>query len=166
MYIKTTINIHKDIKAKTKFAAGLLDISRSQVIINLLKKLVDEDRINDQTGKGVKYQDSDNEDMWDTFHIKFREDEYEMFCDLKKFHRCTVSYMVWFVAVMFLDELIVVGRDYTRDELWSVRKQLKQRVGDNYRFHSYIYLREMVSGVISWRSFWGLPPNLSEILQI
>ena len=110
MYIKTTINLHKDIKAKIKSAAGFLDISKSQVIINLLKKLIDENRINDQTGKGVKYQDSDDEEAWETFHIKFREDEYEMFCDLKKFHRCTVSYMVKFAVGKFLDELIVIGR--------------------------------------------------------
>ena len=86
MYIKTTINIHKDIKAKIKFAAGMLDTSRSKVIINLLTKLMNENVINLQLNKGLKYQDSDDPEKWDTFHIRYRKDEYDLFNDLKKIH--------------------------------------------------------------------------------
>ena len=166
MYIKTTLNIHKDIKDIIDDASYILEISRTKVISMLLKKLVKENKINILFAKGLKYQDSDDPDNWETFHISYRQDEYDLFNDLKKIHNCSVSYLVSFAVRKFLTGLISNDSLLSENKRIHTRKTLLKIIGDNYRFNSYIFVREVISGVISWRIFWGLPPNLSEILQM
>ena len=166
MYIKTTLNLHKDIKNIIEDTSYILEISRTRVILMLLKKLIKESKINMLYAKGLKYQDSDDPDNWETFHISYRQDEYDLFNDLKKIHNCSVSYLVSYAVRKFLAGLISKDSLLSDNKKMHTRKKLLKNMGDNYRFNSYIFVREVISGVISWRIFWGLPPNLSEILQM
>ena len=166
MYIKTTLNIHKDIKKIIDDTSYILEISRTQIISMLLKKLVKVNKINLQFAKGLKYQDSDDPENWGTFHISYRQDEYDLFNDLKKIHNCSISYLVSFAVRKFLSGLLSHDAVLHENKKKQNKRILTKRLGDNYRFNSYVFVREVVCGVISWRIFWGLPPNLSEILQM
>ena len=153
MHIKTTINIHKDIKKLIEDTSYILEISRTKVISMLLKKLVKENKINILFAKGLKYQDSDDPDYWETFHISYRQDEYDLFNDLKKIHNCSVSYLVSYAVRKFLAGVLKDNAVLHENEKNNNKKKIMKSIGDNYRFNSYIFVREVIGGVISWRIF-------------
>jgi hypothetical protein len=145
--METTINVRTDILKKITLAAQKQDISCSEMIIVLIKKIMDDISDPGRIGKMVAYQKRRRPEQWHKFHLCAREDEYEYLLDLKKLLKKSASLIVACAADKFLDKPIISNNT------------------DNYRYRNYLIIREIIDNIISWRLFWGFPPNLEKLLN-
>ncbi|MCP4138196.1 MAG: hypothetical protein GY754_44955 [bacterium] len=151
MIIKTTINFRVPVLEKINEAAVLLGISRTKIIIRLLKMVMNEKNFSATMCRPVQYQHPfPDPDEWHKFHISFQENDYEYCLDLRKFLKKSVSAIVAYAVEEYLDIIMgLLPKDPGRS--------------DNYRFHHYVMSSSEVHGVISWQIFWGLPEKLGEL---
>ncbi|MCP4138192.1 MAG: hypothetical protein GY754_44935 [bacterium] len=151
MIIKTTINFRVPVLEKINEAAVLLGISRTKIIIKLLKMVMNEKNFSATMCRAVQYQlDDPDPDNWHKFHISFQEDDFEFFVDLRKFLKKSVSAIVGYAVEEYLD--IILGLAPEDPEK-----------SDKYLFRHYVISSSEVHGVISWQIFWGLPEKLGEL---
>ncbi|MCP4103426.1 MAG: hypothetical protein GY750_18690 [Lentisphaerae bacterium] len=171
MIIQTTINFRVSVLEKVNDAAETLGISRSAVITKLLKKVMNEKDFSARMAIAVQYQrlapvfDPDldpvrslsgvetpvpEEDSWHKFHISFQEDEYEMYIDLRKFRKMSVSFIVAYAVAKHLDTILGLPQE---DPVLT----------DNYRFKHYVISSSEMHGVVSWQIFWGLPEKTADL---
>jgi hypothetical protein len=141
MMIETTISIHSTILEKINHAALLMDISRSQIIIQLIKKEMNNAQNHTIQGKRIQYQDRDCRKNWHTFHLQIRPDDYEYFLDLRKLFKMSVSRIL----------AIAVGK--------YLKKNMKKMITDNYLYKNYMIIKEVIDDVICWKLLWGFPKN-------
>ncbi|MBN2160926.1 MAG: hypothetical protein JW807_16165 [Spirochaetes bacterium] len=144
--METTLNIDIAVLSEITAAAQARGISRSVMIINLIKEIMNEIPDLSRLGRMVQYQERKGKDNWHTFHLYLREDDYEYFLDLRKLFKMSVSLILAFAVKKFL------------------KRQIEANNTDNYTFKNYIVIREHIDGVISWRFLWGWPRNLKKIL--
>ncbi|MFC1669344.1 hypothetical protein ACFL20_03070 [Spirochaetota bacterium] len=147
MKINTTINIHKNTLKKITETANFTDNCKTEIIIFLLKKIMDDDKIQTQKNQSVKYQNCDEINCWHKFHISFNVNEYEYFLDLRKICKMSVSYLLAYAVDKYLDLILNGG------------------ITDNYLYKNYILSKNSSNGVIFWQYFWGIPSNLEELLK-
>ena len=145
--METTLNVHIDILTKITRAAQIKGISRSDLIILLIKKTMDAISDPVRIGTMVRYQKRMKADDWHTFHIRLRMDDYEYLLDLRKLLKMSVSLILAYAVEKYLGKLI------------------KGNITDNYQYKNYIVIRELIGNIISWRFIWGLPPNLEKLIN-
>jgi hypothetical protein len=145
-YMETTLNIRSDISKKITIGAQARGISRSEMIIILIKKVMDDISNPGRMGKMIQYQDRRSQDEWHTFHLKMREDDYEYFLDLRKLLKMSVSLILAYAVEKFLDKL------------------LKRNSTDNNRYRNYIIARDVIDNIICWKFIWGFPPNIEKFI--
>ena len=144
--METTINIHYDILDKISFIARTKGISRSEMIIMLIKKGMIEMADPGRLGNLVRYQERARCGDWHVFHIKLRVDDYEYLLDLRKFLKMSVSLILASMVKKYLSGIF------------------KKNITDNYRFKDYIIIKEVLDNVICWKFLWGFPPNIKKFL--
>ncbi|HOT44058.1 MAG TPA: hypothetical protein PLM53_08420 [Spirochaetota bacterium] len=144
--METTINVHLDILNQITGAAKALGISRSELIVILLKKAMDDAARPDCLCKLVKYQQRRKPHEWHRFHLAVRPDDYEYFLDLKKLLKMSVSLILSYAVRKYLNKLF--KKDYT----------------DNYRYKNYIIMERRIDSVPCWIFIWGYPPNIEKII--
>ena len=144
--METTINIRTDILEKIILAAHSKGISRSELIVVLIKNVMDTISDPERMGRLIQYQERRSQDEWHTFHWCVREDEYEYFLDLKKLLKMSLSLIVAYAVEKFLDKI------------------MKGNITDNNRYRNYVIIREFIDNIICWRFIWGFPPNLEKFL--
>jgi hypothetical protein len=146
--METTLNIRLDIYEKINHAARHNRISRSDMIILLLKKVMDSLPYPAGPGRMVQYQQKSMPDEWRTFHVSLRMDDYEYFLDLRKIMKMSVSLILAYAVNKYL-------------------KQLLRKIDtDNYQFKNYILEKTIIDGIICWKLIWGFPPNLDKFITI
>ena len=146
--IETTINIHTEIMKKISKLSSINNISKSNVIKYLLKKIMHEETNNFYLNRSIKYQVTDSKEKWHKFHITLNVDEYEYFLDLRKFHKKSISALVAFALKKYYKRI------------------MKLKFTDNYLFKNYVIIKEIINNVITWRLFWGYPDKMEKILSI
>jgi hypothetical protein len=152
--MKTTLNIHADTLKNITRAARLKGISRQDLIVMLLKKTMDDPSKAVRLGRLVRYQKRAAQEDWRAFHVQLREDDYEYFLDLRKLLKMSVSLI-----------LAIAVKRYLKNpaDRASLIKALKH--GDNYLYKDYVILSEKIQGIVSWRFFWGFPPDIGPLIQ-
>jgi hypothetical protein len=145
--METTINVRTDISEKITLAARSRGISRSEMIVILIKKVMDDISSPGRFGKLVQYQDRRSPNEWQTFHVQVREDDYEYFLDLRKLLKMSVSLILAYAVEKFMDRLM--KRAYT----------------DNNRYRNYIVIKDVVDNIICWKLIWGFPPNIEKLFN-
>jgi hypothetical protein len=146
--METTLNIHADILNKITATAQMRGISRSEIIIYLLKKAMDDVANPGRLGRLVQYQKRCLPNDWHAFHIKLNVDEYEYFLDLRKLLKMSVSLILAYAVKRYLSKL--KNKNYT----------------DNYQYKNYVIIRELIDNIICWKFFWGFPPNINKQLSL
>jgi hypothetical protein len=144
--METTLNIRTDITEKINIAARSRAISRSEMIVILIKKVMIDISDPGRMGRLVRYQERCRPEEWHTFHLQVREDDYEYFLDLRKLLKMSVSLILAYAVEKFLSRL------------------LKTNSTDNNRFRNYIIIREIVDDIICWKFIWGFPPNIENYI--
>jgi hypothetical protein len=148
----TTINIHEDIYTRISAAAVKLDTSRRDIIIRLLMRMMKNNSTPRRGFTTVKYQPGDATGRWHPFHICYKNDENEFSVDLRKFSKYSVSFILAIAVEKYLDQL-------TGD---ANEKGMYNYTG----FSNYVIYREVVEGIISWRLYWGYPPEELKSLKL
>ncbi len=138
----TTINVCTDVMYQIEQAAQSKGITRSKMIITLLKIVLAKECDKAHLGSMIKYQDTRSPDEWHTFHIQYRDDEYEYFLDMKKLLKMSLSLILAHAVYKYLK---------------SGKRKIKT---DNYTFYNYVIIREFNNNLISWRYIWGYPNNI------
>jgi len=95
----------------------------------------------------VEYQEKIGADKWHRMHVVLLPHEYEFFCDMRKFCKMSVSLLAAIAIDSFLDEII--------EE--HVQRDANKKETDNYLFHCYIIVKEVIKGNICWKLYWGYP---------
>jgi hypothetical protein len=143
--METTLNIHTKISEQITMASRLMGISRSTVIVILVKKVMDDISNPGQPGRLVQYQTRRKQDEWHTFHLSVREDDYEYFLDLRKLLKMSVSLILAYAVKKFLDTII------------------KRNCTDNNRYKNYIIAKEFIDDIVCWKFIWGFPKNIEKL---
>ena len=140
--METTINIKIEILDMITRAARAKGISRSEMIVLIMKKAMDEVNGPIRYGKPVRYQKREKKGDWHTFHIRLREDDYEYLTDLRKLLKMSVSSIL----------------------AYAVKKYLKSLDTDNNRFKNHVIIKNIHDGIVFWTIIWGYPPNIGHYL--
>lgn len=143
----TTINIRKDILTRITCAAKKLDISQSKLIVSLLKEVLDDTGTSNNFGSLVKYQKRENPGGWHTFHISFREDDYEYFLDFRKLLKMSVSLILAYAVNKYLNDMS------------------KEKVMDKNLIRNYVIVKEYIKDIICWKFIWGYSPDIIKELR-
>ncbi|MFC1671353.1 hypothetical protein ACFL20_13250 [Spirochaetota bacterium] len=142
--IETTININNEILELVSITAKKTGLSRTRIITNLLKQVMNDNWKKIPTSCSIKYQNKDPKQNWHKFHIRIREDDYEYFLDLRKLLKKSVSYILAYAVREYISEI------------------RKGKLTDNYLYRNYVIVKEIIDNIICWKFFWGLPPNLKD----
>ncbi|MFC1668968.1 hypothetical protein ACFL20_01135 [Spirochaetota bacterium] len=145
-YIETTINIKKNILDNIAQTSKVLGKSQTEIIVMLLKKVIDNENSKVQICRRIKYQSCDDKNNWHTLHVLFEQNEYEYFLDLRKLLKMSLSFIIANAAKKYLKDLL--NGNFT----------------DNNRYQNYILSRENADGIIYWVLFWGIPKNLKKYI--
>lgn len=145
--METTVNIHIDILNKIAGASRERGISRSELIVQLIKKAMDDIYDPVRIGQMVQYQERKSPGEWHTFHVQLRMDEYEYLLDLRKLLKMSVSLILAYAVHKFLEKI------------------MKGHLTDNYQYKNYVVIKEMIDDIISWRFIWGYPPGIKKLLN-
>jgi hypothetical protein len=140
--MKTTLNIHYEILKIITVAAQERAISRSDLIISLLKRVMEDMSTPGDLGRLVQYQKRGKAADWHTFHIKLRVDEYEYFLDLRKLLKMSVSLILSYAVKRYLINTP------------------EKNIGDNYPYKNYVIIRELIDNIICWKLVWGYPQHI------
>jgi hypothetical protein len=145
--METTLNIRIELLEKITSTAQERNISRSELIIDLLQKVMADESSRVRMGKLVKYQEKRKAKEWHRFHVCFREDDYEYFLDLRKLMKMSLSFILAYAVKKYLDELAQVKKT------------------DNYRYTNYLIIKDWIGSVVCWRLVWGYPPEIAKYLE-
>jgi hypothetical protein len=139
--IKTTINIKMDYLELLEAAVFITGQSRRSMISMIMIRLAEDHDMLPRQWRRVRYQARGNRGRYRRLHISLTESEYELFLDLKKFCKQSVSRLVACAIDLYLDELV---------------SNLKN-IAHNYPPLKYVMEKTIVDGSICWFIRWGVP---------
>ncbi len=138
--METTLYIGVDVLNKISVAAQKFGISRSEMIIIILKKMMDDIGDPSVFGNLVRYQGRRRPEDWHTFHITLRPDDYEYFIDLRKLLKSSVSMILTIAVKRYLKKCNIIKK------------------ADNYR-KNYVLIKSFIDKITCWNLIWGYPYN-------
>ena len=145
--METTLNIRHDLLQQIARVAQSEGVSRSEIIMFLIKKTTADMSSPEGFGSLVRYQSRQKSGNWRVFHVQVREDMYEYWLDLRKLLKSSVSLILARAVVKYLG------------------KPLEKNGTDNYRCTNYVLMKTVFRDVIVWKLIWGYPPDLEKLLR-
>jgi hypothetical protein len=147
MIIETTLYLHRSILEMLDRESAITGRSRTSIIKLLMKMVMRENKNMIQSYSRIKYQGGDVKENWHRLHIVINEYEYEYYLDMRKLYKMSVSFILAFAMMRYLDNIVhelLCGNINT----------------DNYRYNSYILMKRIIDGVICWQLYWGIPTKI------
>jgi hypothetical protein len=146
MLIETTLHVKKSILYKLDQGTTLTGRSRTSIIKLLIQRMMQNNQRMIKTYSRIKYQDRDLKTNWQRINIVFNEYEYEYCQDLRKFYKMSISSILAFAVLKYLNEMLKIEKNT-----------------DNYSYINYIFIKTTVDGIICWKTYWGIPPKLPNL---
>ena len=146
MLIETTLHVHKSILKKLDIGADITGRSRTFIIKLLIQRIMKDNQRMIKTCSRVQYQERDVKENWSRINIVFNEYEYEYCQDLRKFFKMSISLILAYAVLKYLDDLMKSNKST-----------------DKYFYRNYLFMRKIIDNVISWQVYWGIPPRLTAI---
>ena len=140
MKVDTTINISFDLMELLDKAVFLTGKSRSMIISLLMVRLAQCHDRHISKWKRVRYQTRCNRSNYRRMHIYLKEQEYELYIDLRKFCKQSVSRLVAHAIYLYLDQIT----DNTHEKT------------DNYPAINYQMEKVIKDGSTCWILTWGI----------
>ena len=146
MLIETTLHVHKGILEKLDIGVDVAGRTRTSIIKLLIQRIMKDNWRMIKSCSRVKYQERDVKENWSRVNIVFNEYEYEYCQDMRKFFKMSISLILAYAVLRYLDELL----------------KSNERT-DNYFYCNYLFLRKIIDNTICWQIYWGIPPQLTDI---
>ena len=127
-------------------------ISRSKLVVLLLKRVMKDHAALVRYDRAVRYQERKPVAQRIRLHVVVDLRDYEFFIDMRKLFKWSVSFLIAFAVQEHLDELMAKLADEKYDEY-----------ADNYPYHHYLIIPEKVDSAICWKIYWGIPENLNKL---
>ena len=150
MPIETTMHVHTSILEILTYGEEMTGRPIKVIIKLLMQRIMDDNHKLLKAYRRVKYQERDKEKNWRRVHIVLNEYEYEYYLDMRKFYKMSVSFILAYAVMKYLNELV--------NELLDRNKNT-----DNYLYSNYIFIKETVDGIICWKTYWGIPQKLPRL---
>lgn len=150
MGIETTVCMSLANIERLGWASRVTGLSLAHIVRALLERMMLDKRVRTGLWGRVRYQARGADNNMCRLHVAFREDVYEYNLDMRKAYKMSVSLILAIAIERYLD---------------SVVRELSGTGGstDNYRFNSYVISKDIVDGVICWKSYWGFPTKIPEL---
>ena len=143
MLIKTTLYINKSILETLNKSSAIIGINKTKIIKLLMQRVMKDNQRLLKSYSRVKYQERDIKENWHRLHIVLNEYEYEYYLDMRKFFKMSVSFILAYAVMRYLDEVLK-----------------RNKSADNYCYQNYIFMKEVVNGIICWQIYWGIPQKI------
>ncbi|HPC41866.1 MAG TPA: hypothetical protein PLM53_08155 [Spirochaetota bacterium] len=141
MRIETTINLDIGVVNDIVRASMITGISRRDIVSSLIKRLSRDHQGMVRSWIRVRYQARTGGNAWKRLHLALWPDEYEFFLDMRKVCKMSVSFLVSYAVLKYLDEVI----------------RLLLKNSDNNRYKNYLIFNRIVDGIVCWTYCWGMP---------
>ncbi len=147
--MRTTITIDSELLKKLEEAAGILRLSKNDMISLLLARIIRKDEFEPRPYERVTYQKwGEDFIILKKEHINIDSVFYEKYLDLRRNFKFSVSWLIGFAIKHYLDEL-VYDLSNPRDD---------EKVLDNYA-RNFVYITRMVDSVPLFISILGFPDH-------
>lgn len=103
--IKTTLNLKTTTILDLERIADKLGFSCSNTIKFLLGRMA-ESKLKQFTSRSITYQKKDENCFFHVFHINYTDSQYEMYLDLRKVMKMSLSYIVAYAVETFKNEIL------------------------------------------------------------
>ncbi len=144
--METTLNMPTDILEIVNREACARGITRSEMIVFLIKKVMANAPDALPLGRMVRYQERRRPGGWRVVHVRVSAYEYEYMVDLRKLLKMSVSLICSYAVQEYL------------------KKPLRRNITDNYPFFmNYMVIKELIGNLISWRIIWGFTPDIVKL---
>ncbi len=147
MIVETTINIHKNVLEMLNRGAASTGRTKTFIIKLLMQRVMTDNQKMLQSNSRVKYQARDMTENWHRLHMVLSEYEYEYYLDMRKFYKMSVSFILAYAAMRYLDVIL--------NELHK-----RGNSADNYFYKNYVFIKKTIDKVICWQIYWGIPQKL------
>jgi hypothetical protein len=148
MGIDTSINTTSATRQALLEASIKSGRSQCWIILALMKQMMKNHKTLARSNRGVQRQEVDHKEKWKPLHLCVCPRDHDLFMDMKKFFKRTVSLLVAMAVGELLDELM--------------RRILAEKFdayADNYSFNNYFIILQPLDGALCWKIFWGKPTN-------
>jgi hypothetical protein len=140
--IETTLNVQASIKNSIILAAHRSGTSCTEIILRAMNCMMKEIDRGARIGTRLKYQKRREPGEWDCIHVMLRPEDYELFLDMRKFMKMSVSYIVARAIKKFLNSIV------------------QKNTTDNNRLSGYTVIYEKLYDIRCWRIYWGRPTDI------
>lgn len=146
--IETTAYLDRECVDRLAGMADEAGISRSKLVVLLLKRVMKDHEALACCDRAVRYQERTPCVQRKRLHVGVELRDYEFFIDMRKLFKLSVSFLIAFAVREHLGELMVKLADEKYDEY-----------ADNYPYHHYLIIPEKVDSAVCWKIYWGIPEN-------
>lgn len=149
MNIDTTITITPGVRDAITEASGMTALHASSLAVACMKRLMKNYQRHVHLDGRVKYRRREQAPCnWSRQHIRVSCREYEMFLDLRKVCKMSVSLLV-----------DIAIREHLSEVLYDIMNTTGN-CADNYPYQQYIIIGNSSENVVCWRIYWGFPEKL------
>jgi hypothetical protein len=147
MLIESTIHVHKSTMETLNKGVVITGRTRTYIIKMLMQRVMRDNQKFIKSYSRVKYQERDLKENWNSIHVSLNEYEYEYYLDMRKFYKMSVSYILAYAAMRYMDEIL--------NEFYK-----RGNSTDNYFYKNYVFIKKIINKVICWQIYWGIPSHL------
>jgi hypothetical protein len=144
MITETTVYVHEHTREKIKKIMASTGKTKQAIVVWALSKMSEDTDSHTITWSRVKYQPRNRNTKWTQIHIYLSPAEYELFIDLRKIYKSSVSRMVAIAIEKYLKEMI------PKEGILST----------NYSKKNYAMSRIILNGITTWIFYWGIPQKI------
>lgn len=145
--IETTAYIDDEIRRKLDMAARTRSVSRSALVVSLMRRVMKEHGKKARLGRTVQYQETSENRR--CAHVSLSERDYECFIDMRRFFKRSVSLLISYAVIRFLDELFE-EIDFENTKYYT----------DNNLFNNYLLSCTWTESYVCWIISWGIPDTI------
>lgn len=152
--IHTTVNLGINGATRIEKSAEKLGVTRSRLVVLLLRKVLVHWKSLKRNMDSVKYQKNIDGEEWKAVHVFFEARDYEMFIDMRKFFKWSVSALVAMAISKYLDEILIDGKE-------GIKRHF-----DNYLVTDYHCSGKLDKNNICWHIIWGFDEKFAQKLHL
>lgn len=151
--IHTTVNLSREHATILNESAVKLRVSRSKLVVLLLRKLLVNLKKRKCNFTSVQYQKNAGHNGWKKVHVFFEPVDYEVFTDMRNYYKWSVSALLAMAIDRYLDEILEGGKE-------NFEKNF-----DKYLIHDYNCDGKLDRTDFCWHITWKLSQELAKKLR-